>query len=95
MTMGPRVITNHEWLARRVWEDDGGRLSPGWALTEPRHGGPHVGGRTTRMRIPACVHSFYEADSGQSWEMKTQLFLDFDPVFPGWPPEASSPPVPT
>jgi hypothetical protein len=40
-----------------------------------------------RMKIPDRVHSIYQADSDQSSKMPTQLFLDFDPVFPGWPPE--------
>ena len=43
-----------------------------------------------RMRISECVHSFYAADSGQSPELRTLLFLDYDPVFPGWPAEEAA-----
>jgi hypothetical protein len=39
------------------------------------------------MRISECVHSFYAADSAQPPELRTLLFLDYDPVLPGWPPE--------
>jgi hypothetical protein len=29
----------------------------------------------------------WEDDGGRSQAASDQLFLDFDPVFPGWPPE--------
>jgi hypothetical protein len=41
-----------------------------------------------RMNICESVHSFYALDSGEPRWLRTLLFLDFDPVLPGWPPEA-------
>ena len=40
-----------------------------------------------RMNITDRVHSFYAADSGEPRALRTLLFLDFDPVLPGWPPD--------
>ena len=40
-----------------------------------------------RMNMNECVHSFYAADSGEPPALRTLLFLDFDPVLPGWPPD--------
>ena len=40
-----------------------------------------------RMSITDRVHSFYAADSCEPLVLRTLLFLDYDPVFPGWPPE--------
>ena len=39
-----------------------------------------------RMSITDRVHSFYAADSCEPLALRTLLFLDYDPVFPGWPP---------
>jgi hypothetical protein len=43
-----------------------------------------------RMSITDCVHSFYAADSCEPLELRTLLFLDYDPVLPGWPPEEAA-----
>ncbi len=47
------------------------------------------------MRISECVHSFYAADSGQPQELRTVLFLDYDPVLPGWTPQEPAEAGPT
>ena len=39
------------------------------------------------MKISERVHSFYAPDSNEPQVLRTLLFLDFDPVLPGWPPE--------
>ncbi len=84
----PHKFFDQDWLVRRVWEDDGGQLLTTRRALIGAHAPHHrEEAGIMRMRIPECVHSFYAPDSDQPWELRTQLFLDFDPVFPGWPPD--------